>query len=112
MAAKSGASQPGGGDSPGDDGMFSSSELVTSQLPLSVLRKPKPPGTRLPEGPVQPPTVSPLVRLMICSVVVDGMPPPVCALNEHQERARGRRAVPLLGPPQPTVAVALTAVES
>src|SRR3954447_3191917 len=111
MAAKSGALHPEGGDSPVEEGMFWFRALVTSQRPASVLRNPKPPGTRLPEGPVQPPTVSPLVRLMICRVVVDGMPPPVCALKEHHEKASGRSAVPLLGPPQPTVAVATTADE-
>src|SRR5688572_27296473 len=100
MAAKSGTSQPAGGASPGEEVMRSSIALVTSHVPLSVSRKPKPPGTKLPDGPVQLPTPSDLVRWMVWRVVVDGMPPPVWALNEHHEKVSGSTAVPPLGPPQ------------
>src|SRR3954469_20952751 len=87
--------------------------LLTEHRPASVVRNPKPPGTKLPEGPVhREPRSSDLLSLMICSVLPDGRPPPVCALKEHQEKVSGRTAVPRLGPPQPTVAVADTAVES
>src|SRR3712207_2155842 len=49
---------------------------------------------------------------MVRTVVPEGSPPPVCCANSHQEKVSGRTAVPPFGEPQPTVAVAETAVES
>jgi hypothetical protein len=51
-----------------------------------------------------------LVSLMICRFWFEGRPPPVCFSNAHQEKASGSTAVPALGAPQPTVAVAETSV--
>src|SRR3954447_23225287 len=48
---------------------------------------------------------------MVCATVEDGSPPPVCFFHSHQEKARGSIAVPPDGPPQATVACALSAVE-
>src|SRR6476469_6728019 len=48
---------------------------------------------------------------MVRDVVPEGVPPPVCCWNSHHEKVSGRTAVPPLGPPQPTVAVADTAVD-
>src|SRR3954454_18161506 len=49
---------------------------------------------------------------MVRATVPDGRPPPVCWENSHQEKVSGMTAVPPLGAPQPTVALAETAVES
>src|SRR3712207_9267605 len=64
------------------------------------------------DGPVQSTVCEDLVRWIVCSVVLEGSPPPVCWANSHQEKVSGRTAVPRLGPPQATVAVAETAVAS
>ena len=96
---------------PVDDVSFWSSPLVALQAPLSVSTKPKPPGTWLREGPRHRSSVL-LVSLIVWTVVVEGSPPWVCASKEHQENVSGSTAVPPLGEPQPTVAVAETRVES
>src|SRR3954466_10595504 len=49
---------------------------------------------------------------MVRTVVPEGSPPPVCWANSHHEKVRGRTAVPRSGPPQATVAEAVTRVES
>src|SRR5918998_6515817 len=49
---------------------------------------------------------------MVRTVVVEGSPPPVWALNSHQEKISGSAAVPPSGAPQATVAVAVTCVDS
>src|SRR3712207_1933175 len=49
---------------------------------------------------------------MVRTVVPEGSPPPVCWVNSHQEKVRGKTAVPRSGPPQATVADAVTRVES
>src|ERR671916_1676432 len=49
---------------------------------------------------------------MVRWIVPEGSPPPVCCSNSHQEKVSGRTAVPRLGPPQATVAVAETVVAS
>src|SRR4051812_38718224 len=49
---------------------------------------------------------------MVRGVSWEGMPPPVCCCHSHQLNVSGRTAVPLVGPPHPTVAVAVTRVES
>ncbi len=43
---------------------------------------------------------------------VAGGAPPVCCSHSQNEKVSGRTAVPRLGPPHPTVAVAVTVVES
>src|SRR5919199_473331 len=48
---------------------------------------------------------------MVCATVEDGSPPPVCFFHSHQENARGSIAIPPDGPPQATVAWALSWVE-
>src|SRR4051812_19635068 len=53
-----------------------------------------------------------LVSLMTCRDSVDGRAPWVWLSKEHQEKASGSTAVPPLGAPQPTVAVAETTLES
>src|SRR3712207_2914450 len=64
------------------------------------------------DGPVQPVVPDVLVKRMTRTVVVDGRPPPVCCSNSQIEKVNGNTAVPPLGAPQPTVAVALTPVAS
>src|SRR4051812_8056883 len=62
------------------------------------------------DGPVQPVVPEVLVKRMTRTVEPEGIPPPVCCSNSHQEKVSGSTAVPRVGPPQPTVAVAETAV--
>src|SRR4051812_32495276 len=64
------------------------------------------------EGPVQSTVPEVLVSRMVRTVVPDGIPPPVCWDHSHQEKVSGSTAVPALGAPQVTVAVAETWVES
>src|SRR5215212_5953322 len=64
------------------------------------------------DGPVQPVVPEVLVNRTTRMVVPEGIPPPVCCCHSHQEKVSGSTAVPRVGPPQPTVAVAETAVES
>src|SRR3954451_15327524 len=49
---------------------------------------------------------------MVRTAVPEGIPPPVCWENSHQEKVSGSTAVPFSGPPQATVAAAVTRVES
>src|SRR5918997_2733272 len=109
----SSTSQPWDGLLPVSEVNRPPTELVARQevrLP-SVTSQPNPPGTNMFDGPVQP--VSDFLgSSMVRSVVVEGRPPPVWALNSHQEKISGSIAVPPSGAPQATVAVAATCVES
>src|SRR5512142_1473409 len=63
--------------------------LVALHVPGSGSIQPKPPGTTLHDGPVQPCTPEVLVKWMVRRVLPLGSPPTVCAVNSHQEKASG-----------------------
>src|SRR4051812_15346209 len=107
--ARSTGRQPCDGLLPVSEWKVPPTRLVALQvLPPSVTSQPNPPGTKLCDGPVQP--VSDVLGSLIVHSVGedDGMPPPVCATNSHNEKISGSTAVPPPGAPQATVAVAET----
>src|SRR3712207_4402869 len=111
-AATSSGSQPCEGLLPGSEVNRPPTREVARQLfPPPVVSQPKPPGTNMSDGPVQP-VPDFFGSSMVRSVVVEGSPPPVWAVNSDQEKISGSLAVPASGAPQATVAVAVTCVDS